>query len=280
MNIAFTKMQGAGNDFVVIDATHAPFELAHDERARIAHRRFGVGCDQLLVVERARGDEDFFFRIFNSDGGEVEQCGNGARCVARFIHDHALSGKRVLRLGSLGGTLEAELLDDGSVRVNMGAPRLAPAEIPFDAAVESLTYPIDLEGETLDIGAVSMGNPHAVLTVNDVAATPVDDLGEMLESHPRFPRRVNVGFMQKVDGTRVKLRVFERGVGETLACGTGACAAVVWGVLAGLLENDVTVELPGGNLVVSWRGRGEPVFLAGPAITVFEGTLIQPEPAA
>jgi diaminopimelate epimerase len=272
-DIAFTKMHGAGNDFVVIDATAEPLELARNDRRLIADRRIGIGCDQLLFVEAPHGDEDFFFRIFNADGGEVEQCGNGARCVARFIHDKGLARKRRLRLGSLGGTLEAELLDDGHVRVNMGAPRLAPAEIPFDADAEALTYAIDLEGEQLDVGAVSMGNPHAVLTVNDVADAPVADLGEMLEEHPRFPRRVNVGFMQRLDAAHVKLRVFERGVGETLACGTGACAAAVWGMLAGQLDPEVEVELPGGTLVVSWRGRGEPVFLAGPAVTVFEGNI-------
>lgn len=273
MKISFTKMQGAGNDFIVIDATQSPLNLERDERRRLADRRYGIGCDQLLVVERARGDEDFHYRIFNADGGEVEQCGNGARCVARFIHEQKLSAKHVLRIGSLGGTLEAELLDDGKVRVNMGVPRLAPEQIPFIAEAESLTYAIDLEGETLEIGAVSMGNPHAVLTVNDVAGTPVEDLGEMLESHPRFPRRANVGFMQKLDAAHIKLRVFERGVGETLACGTGACAAVVWGILADQLDHEVEVELPGGTLVVSWRGRGEPVYLAGPAVTVFEGTV-------
>ena len=276
MNLAFTKMHGAGNDFVVIDASRAPFTLTREARARLANRRFGIGCDQLLVVEAAHAkDEDFFFRIFNADGGEVEQCGNGARCVARFIRDKGLSTRQQLRLGSPGGTLQAELLDDGNVRVNMGKPQLTPADIPFLADEEQLTYSIDLEGESLDIGAVSMGNPHAVLTVNDVSRTPVADLGEMLESHSRFPQRVNVGFMQRVDAAHVKLRVFERGVGETLACGTGACAAVVWGVLAGQLDHNVEVELPGGRLVVSWQGRGEPVFLSGPAVTVFDGNLTQ-----
>lgn len=273
MRFTFTKMHGAGNDFVVVDATARPFELEREERRRVADRRLGVGCDQLLVVEPPRGDEDFHYRIYNADGGEVEQCGNGARCVARFIHDKGLSENRRLRLGSSGGIVTAELLDDG-VRVNMGAPKLAPREIPFLADGEAVVYTIDLEGETLDIGAVSMGNPHAVLAVNDIATTPVADLGEMLESHPRFPERVNVGFMQRLDATHVKLRVFERGAGETLACGTGACAAAVWGILAGKLEHEVEVELPGGTLMVSWQGRGEPVFLAGPAVTVFEGTFL------
>lgn len=273
MPLPFTKMHGAGNDFVLVDATRTPFALDREARRRIADRRKGIGCDQLLVVQASQGDEDFFYRIYNADGGEVGQCGNGARCIARFIHDKALSRERRLRLGSPGGIVETELLDDG-VRVNMGAPQLAPADIPFLADAEALTYAIDLEGETLEIGAVSMGNPHAVLMVKDLASTPVADLGEMLETHPRFPERVNVGFMQRLDATHVKLRVFERGAGETLACGTGACAAVVWGILAGQLEHEVEVRLPGGSLMVSWQGRGEPVFLAGPAVTVFEGTFL------
>lgn len=274
MKVAFTKMQGAGNDFVVIDATRADALIPErEERRHIAHRRLGVGCDQLLVIAPSRGRGDFHYRIFNADGGEVEQCGNGARCVAKFVHEKGLSAKRQLVLDSAGGLLETELLDDGDVRVNMGAPKLAPAEIPFEAETEALTYAIDLEGETLEIGAVSMGNPHAIIAVNDVDMTPVADLGEMLESHPRFPRRANVNFLQRVDASRARLRVFERGVGETLACGTGACASVVWGILADQFERDVHVELPGGTLVVSWRGRGQPVFLAGPAITVFEGTI-------
>lgn len=271
-NLSFTKMQGAGNDFVVIDATHEPFDLDRDARRHLADRRRGIGCDQLMVVEAPDGNEDFSYRIFNADGGEVEQCGNGVRCVARFIHDRGLSARTTLRLGSLGGLMETELLEDRSVRVNMGEPRFNPADIPFDAEQEQLTYPLALEGEMLEVGAVSLGNPHVVLQVTDTATTPVEDLGEMLESHPRFPKRVNVGFMQKIDAQRIRLRVFERGVGETLACGTGACAAVAWGILAGALNTDVEVELPGGTLVVSWRGRGTPLFLTGPADNVFEGT--------
>lgn len=271
--LAFTKMQGAGNDFVVIDATRQPFDLDRDERRRLADRRRGIGCDQLMIVEAPDGNEDFSYRIFNADGGEVEQCGNGVRCIARFIHDRGLSMKKTLRLGSLGGVMETELLDDNSVRVNMGEPRFAPTEIPFDAEQEQLTYPLALEGELLEVGVVSMGNPHVVLQVTDTSTTPVEDLGEMLESHPRFPKRVNVGFMQKIDGQHIRLRVFERGVGETLACGTGACAAVAWGILAGTLDTEVEVELPGGTLVVSWRGRGTPLFLTGPADSVYEGNI-------
>lgn len=273
MKISFVKMHGAGNDFVVIDATAAPVNLEREERRWLADRRLGIGFDQLLIVEAARSEEDFHYRIFNADGGEVEQCGNGVRCVARFIHERGLSQKTHLRLGSLGGVLEAELLDDGQVRVNMGAPRLAPAEIPLLAEAESVTYAIQLEGETVDVGAVSMGNPHAVLMVNDTDNTPVADLGEMLESHEKFPNRANIGFMQRIDQGHIRLRVFERGVGETLACGTGACAAVVWGIVADQLDNTVEVQLPGGVLVVSWQGRGSPVFLTGPAVTVFEGNI-------
>lgn len=273
MKINFTKMQGAGNDFVVLDATRVPFTLDHEQRKRLADRRLGVGCDQLMVVEAPDGNEDFSYRIFNADGGEVEQCGNGVRCVAKFIREKGLSEKVQLRLGSLGGVMETELLEDGNVRVNMGEPKFKPAEIPFESDEELLTYPLVLEGEMLEVGAVSMGNPHVVLQVNDIDATPVEDLGEMLESHARFPRRVNVGFMQKIDTQHIRLRVFERGVGETLACGTGACAAVAWGILAGALSHEVEVELPGGTLMVSWQGRGSPVFLTGPANTVFEGII-------
>lgn len=273
MKLSFVKMHGAGNDFIVVDATTASVNLEREVRRRLADRRVGVGFDQLLLVEAARADEDFYYRIFNADGGEVEQCGNGVRCVARYIHERSLSEKTRLRLGSPGGVLEAELLDNGQVRVNMGEPRLAPPEIPLLADAESVTYAIQVEGETLDLGAVSMGNPHAVLLVPDTDNAPVSILGEMLESHDRFPNRANIGFMQRLDSKHVKLRVFERGVGETLACGTGACAAVVWGVVAGQLDDEVEVQLPGGALVVSWQGRGSPVFLTGPAVTVFEGNI-------
>lgn len=271
--LEFAKMQGAGNDFVVIDATLSPFTLDREARRRLADRRIGIGCDQLMIVAAQDGDEDFSYRIYNADGGEVEQCGNGVRCVARFIHDRGLSDKRKLRLASLGGILETELLSPDTVRVNMGEPIFEPARIPFDAKQELLTYPLALEGELVDVGVVSMGNPHVVLQVNDTQSTPVADLGEMLESHPRFPERVNVGFMQKLDARHVRLRVFERGVGETLACGTGACAAVAWGNIAGILDHEVDVQLPGGTLVVSWQGRGTPVFLTGPATSVFEGSI-------
>lgn len=274
MNIAFTKMHGAGNDFVVIDALAAPFEPSAEECRRLADRRFGVGCDQVLVMLPARDrKEDFSYRIFNADGGEVEQCGNGVRCVAQRLHDAGHWDGRKLRLGSAGGIMRAELLGADGVRVDMGVPELEPAKIPFEAEREQVEYTIELEGETFQIGAVSMGNPHAIIRVYDLDATPVADLGEMITAHPRFPNRVNVGFMQVNDQRQVRLRVFERGVGETLACGTGACAAVVWGRLAGLLETEVAVDLPGGRLMVSWAGKDQPVLMTGPATTVFKGEI-------
>lgn len=274
MQIRFTKMEGAGNDFVVIDGSGAPLDLDAGECRRLADRRRGVGCDQVLVILPAQSkDEDFHYRIYNADGSEVEQCGNGVRCIARYIHDHGLSDKPLLRLGSLGGIMRAELLGDEGVRVDMGEPILEPADIPFDAKTRQVAYTLDLEGENFEIGALSMGNPHAVIRVYDLDATPVADLGEMLESHPRFPNRVNVGFLELLDSKHVRLRVYERGVGETLACGTGACAAAVWGQLAGLLDEKVAVDLPGGTLMISWKGTGHPVLMTGPATTVFTGEI-------
>lgn len=273
MSVRFTKMHGAGNDFAIIDATRTPFTLDETAIRRLADRRTGIGFDQLLVVEHAVGNADFNYRIFNGDGSEVEQCGNGARCVARFVHDHGLSSSRALRLATRGGIIETELLADRTVRVNMGKPRLAPAEIPFIADEQCLRYPLEIAGDLMEIGAVSMGNPHAVLLVDDVDDAPVAALGPLIERHARFPKRANVGFLQVIDTHHVRLRVFERGAGETLACGTGACAAVVFGILTGALADEVEVALPGGTLVVSWAGRDAPVFLAGPAVTVFEGSI-------
>lgn len=273
MKLDFTKMQGAGNDFVVLDATHRKLELGTDQYRHIADRRFGIGCDQVLQIETSdTPDADFRYRIFNADGGEVEQCGNGVRCVARYLRDAGLTEKDTLRLASLGGIMQTEFTADG-VRVNMGVPAFAPQDIPFEADTEQVSYSLELEGEMLEIGAVSMGNPHAVIRVHDLDNTPVRDLGEMLESHTRFPKRVNVGFMQVVDPQRIRLRVFERGVGETLACGTGACAAAVWGQLAGLLDSTVNVDLPGGRLMINWSGKGQPVLMSGPATTVFTGEM-------
>jgi diaminopimelate epimerase len=274
MSLRFTKMHGLGNDFVVVDAIRQAVSLAPDQVRFLADRRFGVGCDQVLLVEPARlPGTAFHYRIFNADGSEVEQCGNGARCFARFVRDEGLSADDVIAVGTARGPITLHLEPDGQVRVDMGAPRLDPADLPFDAPARAPTYPIEVDGERLEIGAVSMGNPHAVLLVDDVATAPVDRLGPRLESHPRFPRRVNVGFMAVRGRDRIDLRVYERGSGETLACGTGACAAVVSGRLRGLLDERVSVRLPGGELRVSWQGGDAPVWMTGPAVKVFEGTV-------
>jgi diaminopimelate epimerase len=274
MELAFTKMHGLGNDFVVIDAIHQAVELSPAQVRHIANRHFGVGCDQLLLVEAPRSpDTQFHYRIFNADGGEVEQCGNGARCFARFVRDQGLTDADVIDVGTAKGPIRLFIEPDGQVRVNMGAPHLAPAAIPFDAPAQAPTYPLQVGGQTLEISAVSMGNPHAVLLVEDVASAPVPTLGPLIEAHPRFPRRVNAGFMAMLGRDRIALRVYERGAGETLACGTGACAAVVAGRIRGLLDERVRVQLPGGELVISWRGDDQPVWMTGPATRVFEGKL-------
>ena len=274
MPLRFTKMHGLGNDFVVIDAIRQAVTLAPEQVRFLADRRFGVGCDQVLLVEPARlPGTAFHYRIFNADGSEVEQCGNGARCFARFVRDQGFTRDDVIKVGTARGPITLYVEPDGQVRVDMGAPRLDPADLPFDAPARAPTYPIEVGGEVVEIGAVSMGNPHAVLLVEDVASAPVERLGPLLEAHPRFPRRVNVGFMAAKGRDRIDLRVYERGSGETLACGTGACAAVVSGRLRGLLDERVTVRLPGGELRVSWRGGDAPVWMTGPAVTVFEGTI-------
>jgi diaminopimelate epimerase len=274
MELKFTKMHGLGNDFVVIDAIRQDVALDPDQIRWIADRHFGVGCDQLLLVERPdQADVDFRYRIFNADGGEVEQCGNGARCFARYVLDHGLFDKPGIRVQTLGGNLFLQIESDGQVTVDMGIPKLRPEEVPFVSEGDSLPYPIDLEGDTLSVAVLSMGNPHAVMRVTDVDKAPVDRIGPLLESHRRFPKRVNVGFMQVIDRNHIRLRVYERGAGETLACGTGACAAVVAGQVQGWLDTRVKVDLPGGQLVISWDGTGQSVFMTGPAVTVFEGTL-------
>ncbi len=273
MKLQFTKMHGLGNDFVVIDAINQRVVLDETQLRAIANRRFGVGCDQILLVEAARHpDTEFYYRIFNADGGEVEQCGNGARCFARFVRDKDLTRSEEIPVGTASGNIRLFIERNGMVRVNMGEPHLVPAEIPFDAARQAVTYPLDVDGETLEIGAVSMGNPHAVLLVEDVVTAPVERLGPLIEGHPRFPRRANVGFMAVRDREHIDLRVFERGAGETMACGTGACAAVVHGQMRDMLERRVEVALPGGTLVVSWHGIGEPVWMTGPAVAVFDGS--------
>jgi diaminopimelate epimerase len=272
--LRFTKMHGLGNDFVVFDAVNQAVDLAPEQVRRLAERRFGVGCDQVLLIEAARDqDTDFYYRIFNADGSEVEQCGNGARCFARFVADKGLTGKSVIPVGTRAGPIRLYLEPEGLVRVDMGVPVLAPARIPFLAAEQAPTYALEVAGETLTIGALSMGNPHAVLLVAAVDDAPVERLGPLIEGHRRFPQRVNVGFMQVLARDAIRLRVYERGCGETLACGTGACAAVVAGRTQGLLDGQVLVRLPGGKLMIDWAGPGQPVWMTGPAVTVFEGEI-------
>ncbi|QID16614.1 diaminopimelate epimerase [Nitrogeniibacter mangrovi] len=274
MRLPFSKMHGLGNDFVVLDATAAPIELTAERVRFLADRHFGVGCDQLLVVEPAsRPDVDFRYRIFNADGGEVEQCGNGARCFVRFVHDKGLTDKTAIRVETRSGIIEPRLEADGSVTVDMGVPELEPARIPFDSGSDAVVQPLQVGDTMVPITAVSMGNPHAVQVVADVDAAPVATQGPAIESHPRFPARVNAGFMEVVDAHTIRLRVYERGAGETLACGTGACAAVVAGVLRGLLESPVRVHTRGGELSIAWQGRGTPVMMTGPAVRVFDAEI-------
>lgn len=272
MTLRFTKMHGLGNDFVVIDAVRQRVDLDPTTIRHLADRRRGIGCDQLLLVEPPRlPDTDFHYRIFNADGTEVEQCGNGARCFARFVRDQGLTDRTEIPVGTAAGAIRLFVEPDGQIRVDMGVPILEPARIPFLADEEALSYALEVDGETLTIGAVSMGNPHAVLVVEDTDQAPVARLGPLIESHPRFPRRVNVGFMQVLASDHIRLRVYERGAGETQACGTGACAAVVSGRRQGRLAPRVRVSLPGGDLVIEWAGSQQPVSMIGPAQRVFEG---------
>jgi diaminopimelate epimerase len=274
MRLRFSKMHGLGNDFVVIDGVSQSVRLTPEKIRYIADRHFGVGCDQVLLVETPeRPDVDFRYRIFNCDGTEVENCGNGARCFAVFVRERKLTGKNVIKVETVGGLIELRVQQDEHVSVDMGVPRLEPAQIPFVADARALTYPIEVAGKTYDISAVSMGNPHGVLLVDNVKTAPVAELGPLIEKHSRFPARVNVGFMQVVSHSEINLRVFERGVGETLACGTGACGAVVAGRLRGLLDDNVKVNLPGGSLHIHWPGEGHPVMMTGPAVTVFHGQI-------
>ncbi len=274
MKLNFTKMHGAGNDFVVIDGVNQAVNLGPAQIRAIADRHFGVGCDQLLLVEKAQNPAaDFRYRIFNADGGEVEQCGNGARCFVRFVVDKGLTKKTAIAVETKSGLIEPRLEADGRVTVNMGVPRFEPADIPFDAPSRQPAYELEAGGSMITISALSMGNPHAVQAVENVDSAPVLEQGPLIEHHPRFPQRVNAGFMQIVDRGRIRLRVFERGAGETLSCGTGACAAAVAGITRGLLDAHVEVETRGGNLAIEWQGEGSPVMMTGPAETVFEGTL-------
>ena len=267
-------MHGAGNDFVVIDGVRQNIYLTPEQLRFLADRHFGIGCDQILLVKKSNNEEaDFRYLIFNADGGEVEQCGNGARCFVRFVHDHKLTTKREIIVETKSGLISPRLENDGRVTVNMGAPTLESVRIPFESESNAVIQPLDVNGVTLNITAVSMGNPHAVTVVDDAEKADVATLGPLVENHPRFPKRVNAGFMQIVDRSHIKLRVYERGAGETMSCGTGACAAVVAGILRGLLDNQVQVATHGGTLTIAWEGVGKPVMMTGPAITVFEGEI-------
>ncbi len=274
METPFTKMHGLGNDFVIFDGVRSAVQLDRRQIQRLADRRFGIGCDQLLLVEPATiARADFRYRIFNADGNEVEQCGNGARCFARFVYDQGLTDKSELSVQTLGGLIETKLETDGRVTVNIGIPEFMPEKVPFEADSLAPEYDLDVNGKTIQVSVLSMGNPHAVQQVADIDMAPVSDLGPVIEAHSRFPKRVNAGFMQIIDRRQIALRVYERGVGETLACGSGACAAVVAGRQKGVLDETVSVRLLGGELQISWAADGEPVWMTGPAVKVFEGSI-------
>ena len=274
MKLKFSKMHGLGNDFVVLDGIRQQVSLTSAQLRFLADRNFGIGCDQILLVEKpSQPDVDFRYRIFNADGSEVEQCGNGARCFVRFVHDVGLTGKREIRVETQTGIIVPRLEEDGNVTVDMGIPRFLPNEIPFLHDVDVVIYSLYVADGTLEISVVSMGNPHAVQVVDCVDGAPVGDHGPLIENHQRFPQRVNAGFMQVVDRHAIKLRVYERGSGETLACGPGACAAVVTGIRRGLLDSPVRVTTRGGDLSIAWGGSGQPVLMTGPAVTVFSGEI-------
>ncbi|UTH73236.1 diaminopimelate epimerase [Chromobacterium sp. IIBBL 290-4] len=274
MKLKFSKMHGLGNDFMVIDGVRQAVSLTPERIRQLGHRQLGIGFDQLLLVEAAReAGHDFRYRIFNNDGGEVEQCGNGSRCFVKFVCDEGLTDKRRIAVETARGVISPEYLGDGMARVDMGVPRFAPADIPFIAAQAALSYPLQLKDDECVVSVASMGNPHAVQLVDDVDAAPVAAVGPQVESHPRFPERVNAGFMQIVSRGEIRLRVYERGAGETLACGTGACAAVVCGIRLGLLDPRVTVHARGGDMVIEWAGEGSPVIMTGPAVTVFQAEI-------
>jgi len=267
-------MHGAGNDFVVIDLISQDYTLRPQEVRRLADRHLGVGCDQVLTVEAPHNPQvDFRYRIYNADGNEVQQCGNGARCFAIFVREKKLTGKRTITVETAAGIIELRVLHNHEVEVDMGAPEFEPEKIPFAAVARQQSYPLLIDDTELEIGSVSMGNPHAVLRVKSTNGGEIERLGPLIESHSDFPQHVNVGFMQIVSKKEIKLRVYERSVGETLACGTGACAAVVYGISRGWLSDSVTVALPGGKLSVSWAGEGQPVIMTGPTAVVFDGTI-------
>ena len=274
MLLKFTKMHGADNDFVMLDGVRQSIELSPEQFRLLADRHFGVGCDQILLVEKTGNKEaDFRYRIFNADGGEVEQCGNGARCFLRFVHEQKLTAKREIVVETQSGLISPRLEQDGRVTVNMGVPIFDPALIPFDGGSGAVSEPLEIRGKTLSISVLSMGNPHAVQVVDDIERAPVKEVGPLIENHPRFPKRVNAGFMQVMDRNNLRLRVYERGAGETLSCGTGACAAVVAGIRRGLLDSPVNVATRGGVLTIAWDSEGAPVQMTGPAITVFSGEI-------
>ncbi|MDH4286598.1 MAG: diaminopimelate epimerase [Gallionella sp.] len=274
MLLKFTKMHGAGNDFVMLDGVRQQIVLSPEQLRFLADRHFGVGCDQILIVEKSDNKEaDFRYRIFNSDGGEVEQCGNGARCFMRFVHDQKLTAKREIVVQTQGGLISPRIEQDGRVTVNMGAPIFEPQRVPFDGGSGAPSEPLELNGQTLRISALSMGNPHAVQVVDDIEIAPVRELGPLIEHHPRFPNRVNAGFMQVMNRNHIRLRVYERSAGETLSCGTGACAAAVAGIRRELLDSPVNVATRGGTLTIVWNGGDSPVLMTGPAITVFTGEI-------
>jgi diaminopimelate epimerase len=272
--IRFTKMHGQGNDFVVLDGVRQALDVTPDKARFLADRHLGVGCDQLLVVEKpASARNDFRYRIFNADGGEVEQCGNGARCFARYVLDEGLTAKREIRVETVAGVIVPRIEDSGQVTVDMGQPRFDPREVPFLFDEIRLVYPLRVAGLPVEVSVLSMGNPHAVQVVEDVERAPVREQGPLLERHPAFPQRVNAGYMQPLSRGHVKLRVWERGAGETLACGTGACAAVVAGIRRGMLDEEVRVTTRGGDLLVRWRGQDSPVMMTGDAVRVFDGEI-------
>ena len=274
MRLKFTKMQGVGNDFVVLDAINQRVSLDSTLVRRIADRHFGVGCDQILLIEPPRAtNTDFYYRIYNADGNEVQHCGNGARCFLKYVRDKGLTAKTEIRVETPSGIIVPKLEADGQVTVDMGPPEFAPEKIPFAADRQALTYWLEVDAHPVEISAVSMGNPHAVQVVDDVEQAPVLTQGPLIEQHPRFPQQANAGYMEVVDRRHIKLRVYERGAGETLACGTGACAAVVAGITRGYLDTPVSVHTRGGSLAIAWEGGRCPVTMTGPAETVFEGVI-------
>jgi len=274
MQTKFTKMHGLGNDFMVIDMTSQKFELNANKIRQLADRHFGVGFDQLLLVESTQNaDVDFRYRIFNADGGEVEQCGNGARCFARFVTEKGLTNKNPIKVETMNGVLELQLTETDQVTVNMGAPVFDPKKIPFVTSAVAERYNLQPGGHAIVVGVVALGNPHAVMLVENIEDAPVENLGPAIEAYEQFPQRVNAGFMQVVSPSEIKVRVYERGAGETLACGSGACAAVVIGRRWNLLAENVQVHLSGGTLNIEWQGEGAPVMMTGPAKTVFEGSI-------